>query len=385
MDATIDVGGAVVRTPRFPHTEDLRMPGRMTVAMTAAFDHYLRTAASATVTTTMPRHLLHWGRFSRDVRSLPFYADLAEEPDVHARVFPASDRQPEVEVVSREPLRWRWLPGTVEVLRAPSTYTPLNPAVRTAYADHEPNRSAWAQHWCHGDGPRPTVLVIHGFMASAYWLNRLFFSLPWWYANGYDLLLVTLPFHGQRSKDRVMSGSGLFTHGPSTLIEGLLQGTADLRMWMDHLEAQGVEQIGATGVSLGGYMTSLLAAADPRLHFAIPNVPVTDLADGMRSWKPSGSITNLLHERLGMREGDVEAALRVASPLFHEVLLPRERLFVIAGLGDRLAPPEHAERLWEHWGRPAVHAFPGNHMLHVERGDYLHRMGRFIRSTGFGA
>ena len=104
----------------------------------------------------------------------------------------------------------------------------------------------------------------------------------------------------------------------------------------------------------------------------------------MQEWVPAGALAGRLFARHGSGHDRLASALRIASPLHHEVLLERDRLFVVAGLGDRLAPPDHAERLWEHWGRPRIHAFPGNHVLHVERGAYLRRIGRFIRSTGFG-
>ena len=62
---------------------------------------------------------------------------------------------------------------------------------------------------------------------------------------------------------------------------------------------------------------------------------------------------------------------------------PRSRRLIITGLGDRLAPPEQAEMLWDHWDRCAFHWFPGNHILHVSQPDYLRRMTRFLRSFMF--
>jgi hypothetical protein len=56
---------------------------------------------------------------------------------------------------------------------------------------------------------------------------------------------------------------------------------------------------------------------------------------------------------------------------------------IIAGLGDRLAPPDQSQRLWEHWDRCHLHWFPGNHALHVRRGRYLKQIGRFMQATHF--
>lgn len=49
---------------------------------------------------------------------------------------------------------------------------------------------------CH-NGPRPTLCVIHGFMADPYWVNSKLLELRWFYEQGYDILLYTLPFHGK--------------------------------------------------------------------------------------------------------------------------------------------------------------------------------------------
>lgn len=75
--------------------------------------------------------------------------------------------------------------------------------------------------------------------------------------------------------------------------------------------------------------------------------------------------------------------LAVSSPLTYAPLLPRERLMVIGGIGDRLAPPKHARLLWEHWQRCKLHWFVGSHLLHFDRGDYLRHVGRFLNEVGF--
>jgi pimeloyl-ACP methyl ester carboxylesterase len=353
------------------------------VAAAAGLDVGLRTLGAGAVAAAMLPSLLRGPELRRTLATLDLYRELASHHDA-TRTFLPPQGVPNVELVRREAAMTRWLPGTVDLLRFGSTYVPRNPAARAAYSRVARNSTSWAQHWRHDDGPRPTVVVVHGFMASPYWFNKMFFSLPWWYANGYDLLLVTLPFHGRRARPGQYSGAGLFGGGPSRLIEALLHAVHDLRSWIDHLELSGVHQVGMTGLSLGGYLTSVMAAVDERLHFAIPNAPVTDLSDLTNSWAPMGPMVQTMLQREGVSMEDFSGAMAVHSPLNYPAKLDRDRLFIIAGLGDRLAPPEHAERLWEHWDRPRIHAFPGNHVLHVQRGAYLRRVGRFIRGTGFG-
>jgi pimeloyl-ACP methyl ester carboxylesterase len=154
---------------------------------------------------------------------------------------------------------------------------------------------------------------------------------------------------------------------------------------MDYLERhRGVEAIGVTGISLGGFTTALLAATEPRLRFAIPNVPVVSLADIVLDWEPLGTLVRLFMRATGLSVTEARRLLAVSSPLTWPSVLPRSRLMVIGGVGDKLAPPTHARLLWDHWGRPRLHWFPGGHLLHLDRGGYLREIQRFFKDIDFG-
>lgn len=197
-------------------------------------------------------------------------------------------------------------------------------------------------------------------------------------------LLVTLPFHGMRQSGlSPMSGTGFFTGGTNRINEAFAQSIFDIRIFMDTLFAEGVPQVGVTGMSLGGLTASLLACADERLAFAIPNVPVVSLADLVLEWEP---ISTFVRAALGAAGKDVRTArqmLAPSSPLAYRPKLPKDRLFIIGGVGDRLAPPRQARLLWDHWDRPRMHWFPGSHVLHFDRGEYFRSMRKFFSHIGF--
>lgn len=96
-----------------------------------------------------------------------------------------------------------------------------------------------------------------------------------------------------------------------------------------------------------------------------------------------GSLVRLALERFDLSIEDARHLLAVSCPLTYRPKLPRERLFVIGGVGDRLAPPKHSRLLWDHWGRCQIHWFPGSHLLHLDRGNYLRQIARFLRRIGF--
>lgn len=369
---------------KFPDDFELDLRTELTVESTAWADHLLRTlgagmlGALALPTSLRPRQL------KRDMANADFYRRKANSGDPTAFFKRPDSSRVEIKSSHAGPLRFRPDDGACELLTFDSPFRTVNPKLRESYPRQKRNMRAAAQYWRHDDGPRPTICVIHGFMADPYWLNRMFFALPWFYQQGYDILLYTLPHHGRRqSRFSPFSGHGFFAGGIAHLNESMAHAVHDFRIFMDYLESRGVSRIGVTGISLGGYTSALLAAVEERLHFSIPNVPVVSLPDLVLEWFPLNLPIKGLLKASGTSVRDARHMLAVHSPLSYTPLIPKERRMVIAGAGDRLAPPKHARLLWDHWDRPHIHWFPGNHVLHLDQGKYLKEISRFLRDIDF--
>ncbi|MEB3032316.1 alpha/beta hydrolase family protein [[Mycobacterium] nativiensis] len=370
-----------------PDRSELSLRDRMIVDTSAFADIGLRTAVASMVAAAMipsvVTTVLGRGQSRREREQLEFYAQLAAERDPD-RSFPAPIALPRISSRRANPLAERIARGTVENVAFTSGFEAVNPAMRDSWRALERNHIARFQHWRHDDGPRPTLCVIHGFMGSAYLFNGLFFSLPWFFRSGYDVVLFTLPFHGRRAeKHSPFSGYGYFSHGMSGFAEAMAQAVHDFRSVVDYLESTGVDRIALTGLSLGGYTSALLAAVEPRLQAVIPNVPVVSVESELRDWFPANMLFQA-GQRMGRIPHDEFAtATAYHSPLNYPPLVPKDRRLIITGLGDRLAPPEQAEMLWQHWDHCALHWFPGNHVLHVSQPAYLRRMTAFLRGYMF--
>ena len=161
----------------------------------------------------------------------------------------------------------------------------------------------------------------------------------------------------------------------------MAQAVHDFRSVIDYLEYTGVDRIALTGMSLGGYTSALIASVDDRIQAVIPNVPVVAPDQTVDDWFPANKVVQLRNLVSSTDRDLTTGATKYSSPLNYAPLVPKDRRLIITGLGDRLAPPEQAEMLWEHWDRCAFHWFPGNHILHVSQPDYLRRMTRFM--SGF--
>lgn len=362
-----------------PYTTEIHRRHPVKVKVTAAMDILLRTGAATALLATMAPRMFFSRRWQKDIQRTIFYRDLVDLADA-SRVFEMPPRTVNISCTTQaKGLHKLPSDAIVDMLEFESPYQAVNPDVRNAYASFTHNRRVRAQHWRHIDGPRKTLIFIHGFFADAYWLNSLMFSLRWFYKKGYDVLLYTLPFHGNRRGPLdLFSGYGYFANGIAHVNEAMIQGVYDLRILMNYLEDSGVPAMGVSGLSLGGYVSALAATVDARLAFVIPNAPAVLVSDMLMDWTPISWVTRFTMRQSGLSKSDVRHIVAVHSPLSYPPIVPADRLLVIGGAGDRFTPPHHVRLLHQHWNGSRMHWFPGNHVLHLHQSKYLYLMKNFM-------
>ncbi len=370
---------------KFPDDFYLDLPTQFLVNTTAGVDVLLRTGVASLISTLALPMGLSPAQMRKDNADRRFYEEFSECGDP-TQFFRAPKAGVKVKESAAGKLAFEPKDGESRLLHFSSPFSTVNPRLREDYSGLTRNGTAWAQHWRHNDGPRPTLIVIHGFLADPYWVNSRFLALPWFYRQGYDILLYTLPHHGRRRETFApFSGHGYFAHGVSHINESMAHAIHDLQIFIDYLRERGVSKIGVTGISLGGYTTALAASVIDGLDFAIPNVPVVSMADLIFQWFPASFAVKSGLRLAGISIQDARHTLAVHCPLTWQPKLPRERLMIIGGAGDRLAPPKQARLLWDHWDRCHIHWFPGNHVIHLDQGRYLREMLAFMQGIGFEA
>lgn len=351
------------------------------VKQTVVLDKVTRLSLALAVTGASLPNLFSQRRVEQDLAKMEFYKGLADRADA-AETFATPPAKISVKTLSAPRLSYRPTNVNAQLVGFKSSYQAVNPAMRADYARHRRNRRSVAQYWCHGDKPRPTLIWIHGVVVDPYWLNSQMFSLSWFYKNGYDILLYTLPFHGYRMEwGDLLSGMGFFSHGMPHVNEAMLQSVYDLRCWISYLEQQGAPSVGVAGMSLGGYITTLAASADQRLAFAIPNVPVVMPTDMLMEWQPTSWVFQRMMKQQGINLTELRHMLAVHSPLTWQPVIAADKLLIIGGAGDRFISPRYVKALHQHWQGSRLHWFPGNHLLHLHQGEYLHLMQAFMRAA----
>jgi dienelactone hydrolase len=215
------------------------------------------------------------------------------------------------------------------------------------------------QHWRHRAGDaRAVIIALHGFTMGRPWIDGRILMAAQWFRRGYDVVMPVLPFHGVRAPCTTRySGEAFGSWDVRRLNEAVRQAIYDIDIVRRWLAAESQLPVGLVGLSLGGYLTALMAGLRHDLAFAVPVAAPSSLA-----WLP--------HRLFGLAATTVrppvaadvlDAAYRVHCPLSFPLAIPRERAFIVGGTGDGVVPREQVEALWHHWGEPAVHWFNGGH------------------------
>lgn len=224
------------------------------------------------------------------------------------------------------------------------------------------------EHWMHEGGhPAGTIVCLHGFTMGHPRIDAIALFARKWFQNGLDVALVTLPHHGARKPSHArFSGEHFAVPHVARLSEAVRQAIYEIRLVTTWLRETTGAPVGMLGLSLGGYLSSLMAGLYDDLDFVIPMGPPVCIGD--LAWR---FLARSRYYARGLPPGfsqtELRTLFRIHSPLAHPLRLPRERLLIIAGRGDRIVPPEHPYALWCHWGEPEIHWFSGSHLAPFRR------------------
>ena len=231
---------------------------------------------------------------------------------------------------------------------------------RERWLEYEPNRTAHAWVLRHEGPPRPWLICINGYRTgtpridfAAFNAKRLHHKL------GLNLAFPVSPLHGPRavgaSGDRVLFGGAMNTvHTAAQAIWDIRR----LKQWL--IDTQDAPAVGASGISLGGYFTSLLACFESDLAIAIAGVPEADLVRGLR--RNVEALLPPFYEQWGLSWRSLERVNRAVSPLAMQPVIPHEARFIYGGIVDRWVRPGNVHAWWEHWEQPEICWYEGSHL-----------------------
>lgn len=307
------------------------------------------------------------------VADLERYLDL--EP---AEVFPAPPPMPRVTL--HRSLLDRAIRSSTVTWR--STHEVLCPRYRKRHeGEYAINENA-SMRWLRPDGERREhcLVYVHGWLEPGSWAEETTVFRKWSHElPRCDLAHVALPFHGVRKPWRALySGELFWTADLVRTVEGIRQAVHDVRSAIGRLREQGYEQIGVTGLSLGGAITMLLACLEPGPDYAIPMIGHLQLVEAVEQapilWRMKHDL-----EKWGVDEAARRQIFDRLGWAKYRPLLPPERQLWIQAREDVYIDAQLAERQWREWGQPPILWIDGGHMtfpLHIDA--MTARMADFI-------
>jgi len=228
------------------------------------------------------------------------------------------------------------------------------------WSAHPLNGTAHAYVLEHEGGPRPWLVCVHGFAMGTPSLNLMGFPVRLLHKElGLNLIFPVLPLHGPRGIGP-LSGGEVLSPDYVRMVHLFAHAVWDVRRVLSWLRSRGAEALGVYGLSLGGYVSALVASLEEELRCAIIGIPAVDFANLARDNEPW--IMRRYDRDFALDWQLVRAITHVVSPLAFTPKIPRDGRFIYAGVADRIARPDQARALWRHWDRCAIHWFAGGHV-----------------------
>ena len=270
--------------------------------------------------------------------------------------------------------------GQRQQLTFTSAYRTYDETYQGVYDQYKGNERCLIHLYRHGDAGRPTVVLINPWCGGYMIMEPHIYQARALYDAGLDVALFTMPFHGSRTPRQALFSGQLFPNRElQRTNEAFGQTAADLRTllgWLRSSEGRAGE-VGVVGMSLGGYAAAMLACLEPELAFAAVIMAPSSLADGL--WQQGrNSPAKLEAEQAGFTLKDLRHIWAIHCPLVLPAAMPRDRLLLAWSRGDHVIPRVHVRALWERWGQPEIHDYPGGHLLQLGWRRYMADVRRWL-------
>ncbi len=141
------------------------------------------------------------------------------------------------------------------------------------------------------------------------------------------------------------------------------QGVCDVRRalaWLAQRPDVDTARLGVTGISLGGIISSIVAAVDPSVRSGVFLLAGGDLSRILWGMPETARFRDSW-QAAGRTLADLKALTDPFDPLTYAQRLEGKHLLMIAGKIDEVVPPASAQALWVAAGRPPIEWYDCGH------------------------
>jgi pimeloyl-ACP methyl ester carboxylesterase len=313
------------------------------------------------------------GRQVPTITNYEFYYDPAfiKDPD---KFYLAPEGLPEVTQELMEDTEGY----KVYFLTWPSQYFPRNPEFAPLYERYVENHRCYAVYYRSNKGNRGALVSSHGWTGGDVRKDHKVENPERHLSTGYDMVYIQQPYHGLRMPaSSEFSGEYFLSGELARMNEAICQAVTDVRSMVNWLRKD-YQVVGVIGASLGGIVTLCTAMVEDNLDMAIALVPPSSLGDIPEDTRLAPYVVKGIRQA-GLEREDVQKILYVSSPANYPPDIPVKNILIIAGMGDNFVPPDQPKKVWEAWGYPNIHWYPGGHILHFQKKKAMRMEEEFLK------
>src|SRR5271156_6589271 len=224
----------------------------------------------------------------------------------HPQLFPTNVR-PETLDEDAE-LKRRAATGEIE----PVQFLRFTSPIQTRYPENDTVNARWypAPAGSQKGRPKQAIIVMPQWNADAFSHNAL---CTLFNQFGISALRLSKPYHDIRRPAELERSDYAVSSNIGRTTAACRQAVIDIRCCLDWLEAQGYEQLGVLGTSLGSCYAFIASAHDERLEVCAFNHASTQFGDVVWTGQSTRHI-RAAFEQAGLSQEDVQAVFRAVSP-----------------------------------------------------------------------
>jgi len=224
----------------------------------------------------------------------------------HPQLYPTNVRPETLEQDAE--LKRRAATGETE----PAQFLRFTSPVRTRYPENDIVNARWypAPEAKQKRNPKQAIIVMPQWNADAFSHNAL---CALFNRFGISALRLSKPYHDIRRPAELERSDYAVSANIGRTTAACRQAVVDIRSCLDWLEAQGYQQFGVLGTSLGSCYAFIAAAHDPRLQVCAFNHASTQFGDVVWTGQSTRHI-RAAFEDAGLSREDVRAIFSAVSP-----------------------------------------------------------------------
>jgi dienelactone hydrolase len=266
----------------------------------------------------------------------------------HPQLFPTNVR-PETLDQDAE-LKRRAATGEIE----PVQFLRFTSPIRTRYPENDIVNARWypAPAGSQQGRPKQAIIVMPQWNADAFSHNAL---CSLFNRFGISALRLSKPYHDIRRPAELERSDYAVSSNIGRTTAACRQAVIDIRCCLDWLEAQGYQQFGVLGTSLGSCYAFIAAAHDARIEVCAFNHASTQFGDVVWTGQSTRHI-RAAFEDAGLSQEDVRAVFRAVSPTSYmdQFATHSKRVLVVHATYDLTFLEEFSLDVLQHFDRLGV-------------------------------